>query len=340
MGFILGLQPLHESGFRGAGKTIAVIDCGFYHANNDALYDQSKILSAHDMLDPTLQRGDMFESESDMHGAVVLSTMLYESTEFTGTAPDAHYILIRTEDVKEEYKGETENLIRGLEKADELGADIITISLGYFTFNDGIGNYTYDSLDGHTRLSQAVTGMARKGRLVCVAAGNEGNKTWHKISVPADADSILTVGAVDNNGEAAGFSGWGPSADGRVKPEVCAPGVNTTIVNPVTEEVSTGNGTSFATPEVAGMAACIWQAVPELTAMELREMIIRSASLYPSHDDQRGYGIPNAEVALQLATALIETRQDQTKARKVVENGNIVIIKNGIRYTVTGQRLK
>ena len=334
------MQPLHESGFRGAGKTIAVIDCGFYHANNDALYDQSKILSAHDMLDPTLQRGDMFESESDLHGAVVLSTMLYESTEFTGTAPDAHYILIRTEDVKEEYKGETENLIRGLEKADELGADIITISLGYFTFNDGIGNYTYDSLDGHTRLSQAVTGMARKGRLVCVAAGNEGNKTWHKISVPADADSILTVGAVDTLRTIGAFSSHGPSADGRVKPEVCAVGVQAALINP-DGVIIHSNGTSFATPLLAGLAACLWSAYPTENAMQIRERILRSADRYSTPDaTQYGYGIPDAWVAYTMDMTAVETIYEEEPPRKILRGEQILILRHGHVYNLAGQRVE
>lgn len=340
--FILGLQPLHEAGYRGEGKTIAVIDAGFYRANDENLFDQSHIIDSFDLLPDSLNRGNMFTGEDDAHGCQVLSTMLHESSEFTGTAPDANYILIRSENIKAEYKAETEHLIRGLHIADSLNADIITISLGYNTFNQDIGNYTYDSLNGQTRLAQAVTAMARRGRLVCVAAGNSGSSTWKKLLVPADADSALTVGAVDSLGNAASFSGWGPTADGRVKPEVCAWGKETKIYSPITNQLVRRDGTSYSTPEIAGMAACIWQAVPSLSAMELRDLIIRSASLYPNHDDQRGYGIPDAEKAIQIATALQDSKAQANRhsARKYLENGRLVIQIGNRKIDLTGQEIQ
>ena len=340
LGVILGLQPLHEAGFRGEGKTIAVIDCGFYRANDPNVFDQSKIVGMYDLLPDSLQRGGMCNSSSDLHGTEVLSTMLYEKADFTGTAPDAHYILIRTEDIATETYAEVERLERGMLLADSLGADIITISLGYSTFDDGIGNFSLDDLDGTSSVSRTATTMARHGRLVLVAAGNTGNNsTWPKIMLPADADSILTVGATDSLGNAASFSGWGPTADGRVKPDVSAWGDNTRIYHPVNQRVTRGKGTSFATPEVAGMAACLWQALPMLSAMQLRELIIRSASLYPAHDDQQGYGVPDAAEAWQTATALKETNASSHRAHKIIVNGQVLILREGRVYTVTGESI-
>jgi len=341
--YILGLQPLHEAGYKGQGKTIAVIDCGFYNANNSKIFNQERIIGYFDLLrKDSVNRPNLFSNPADNHGAHCLSTMLFQSEEFTGTAPEANYILIRTEDLGYEYQGELDRLERGMRLADEMGADIITISLGYSTFDQSTDNYTYDDMNGQNRLSRTATEMARKGRLVCVAAGNDGNKPWHYIDLPADADSILTVGACNEAGTApAPFTSYGPTADGRLKPEICAWGEGTCIADLENGTVLHGNGTSYATPEVAGMAACLWQALPDKTAMEIRDLIIRSASKYDNPDFRMGHGVPDAGKAWlmgQTTTSVRETGEKNDNTRKVLYKGHLYIIRNGVWYTPSGTK--
>ena len=177
--------------------------------------------------------------------------------------------------------------------------------------------------------------------LVCVAAGNEGNKPWQIISVPADADSVLTVGAVDTLGMIGDFSSYGPSADGRVKPDVCAVGVKTTLINPAGQIVQS-NGTSFATPLLAGLAACLWSALPTENAMQIRERIIRSADRYSTPDMQQyGYGIPDAWVAYTMNPAAVDYSFTEIEVpRKILRGGQILILHHGQVYNVAGQRVE
>ncbi|MBR1425886.1 MAG: S8 family serine peptidase [Paludibacteraceae bacterium] len=345
--FILGLQPLHDAGFRGEGLTVAVIDDGFYHADDPDVFDTDRIIAYYDLLHDSLRQADMFSDPACRHGTYCLSTMLYDSPDFTGTAPDADYILIRTEDDYHEAPYEVHNLIQGLLLADSLGADIISVSLGYFAFDDTTFNYTYDDLNGMSELSRTATDIARRGRLVCVAAGNSGNAPWHYIYLPADAEDILTVGAVDSAGFIAPFSSFGPTSDGRIKPEVCAWGRQTWLYDPTRYNADTGtygalfrgNGTSFACPEVAGMAACIWQAYPHLNAAQLRDIIIRSADSYPSPDNQRGYGVPDAARACALAEQLLDlpATDADAPAHKRIHNGQLLIHRAGTDYDLLGR---
>ena len=181
--------------------------------------------------------------------------------------------------------------------------------------------------------------------LVCVAAGNEGSSYWRTISAPADADSILTVGAVSTDSAAGNFSSYGPTSDGRIKPEVCAVGVRSVLINP-SGYIVTSNGTSFATPLLAGMAASLWSALPDENAMQIRERIIRSAHLYPNHDagNQMGYGIPNAWLAYTMPNPILDIRNTENESapdtRKVLIDGQIYIIRNGQIYTLSGLRLE
>ena len=177
--------------------------------------------------------------------------------------------------------------------------------------------------------------------LLVVAAGNDGNKDWHYLSTPADADSVLTVGAVDVDGQIAAFSSYGPSADGRVKPEVCAMGRGTSIIHPENENITRGNGTSFACPLIAGMAACLWSALPDATNMEIRERIIRSADRYTQPHEQYGYGIPDAWMAYTQTTTAIPSMQIEqpSKARKIMQNGQLYILYNNEYYTILGNKI-
>ena len=173
---------------------------------------------------------------------------------------------------------EIDNWVAAIEMADSLGLHIVSTSLGYTTFDDEATNWSYADMDGKTsRGAQAAVIAARKGMLLVVAMGNDGAKVWHYLSTPADADSILSVGAVNREGTIAKFSSYGPSADGRVKPEVCALGEGTTLLDVNNGNVFPGNGTSFACPLIAGMAACLWSALPEASKLSIRVLMFRYA---------------------------------------------------------------
>lgn len=349
LSWILGLQPMHEMGYKGEGKTIAVIDCGFYNANQDSLLEQDQIIGVYDLLkEDSISKPDIFTRRYDSHGANCLSIMLAQKPFFTGTAPGANYIIIRTEDYDYEYYGEVERLAKGMLLADSLGADIITISLGYSTFDDGIRDFSYKDMDGKSNIaSRTATALARKGRLICVAAGNYGNDSWHYITCPADADSILTVGSCSQDTIPAASSGWGPSYDGRQKPEICAWGQNTHYLNMHDGTLATGSGTSYACPEIAGMAACLWQALPGKSAMEIRDLIIQSGHLYGKtpYNYQLGNGVPNAYQAYLLGGGLptdISERTENTlqPTQKILYQGQIYILRDGDWYDLMGRKRK
>jgi len=230
--------------------------------------------------------------------------------QYIGTAPDASYYLLRTENTASEYIVEEYFWAAGAEFADSAGADIIHASLGYTVFDDPSQNHSYADMNGKTALvSRAATMAVRKGMMVIISAGNEGNKTWKYISAPSDADSILAVGAVTATGTLASFSGRGPSSDGRIKPDVVAMGVGTFVQN-TGGSFSPGSGTSFASPVITGLTACLWQAVPSLTPNELRRAILMSASQYDAPDTLKGYGIPDFSRALVIARQMSRMKTD------------------------------
>jgi serine protease AprX len=217
-----------------------------------------------------------------------------------GSAPNSEYWLLRTEDVSSEYSIEEDNWISAAEFADSVGADIINTSLGYTEFDDSTQNYSYADMDGNsTRISIGADIASSKGILVVVSAGNLGDNDWEHISAPADADSVIAVGAVDKNIDYAGFSSRGPSYDGRVKPNIAAMGSGT-YHQTTNGEIIAGNGTSFSAPIISGLAACLWQKYPELTNIQIKSKIEESANQYASPDIFLGYGIPDFAKASNL----------------------------------------
>ena len=336
---LYNLLPLHEAGFEGEGILMAVCDGGFYNANILTCFRQEQELGHFDFTDDAV---DIY-GHTGTHGTECLSTISGSTTIYKGAATKANYYLMRSEESKTESPKEMDNLVVALETADSLGVNVFSVSLGYAYFdNDKWSLNKNTDLDGKTtRVSRAATIAARKGMLVCVAAGNEGDNAWQTISVPADADSILTVGAVSTWGEIGNFSSYGPSSDGRIKPEVCAVGVWTQLINPG-GNIVTSNGTSFATPLLAGLAASLWSALPDENAMQIRSRIIRSADRYLNPDTQQyGYGIPNAWKAYTMGPEGIEDVQTETNScQKILRNGQIIILRNGIEYTISGQRVR
>lgn len=309
---MLGIDCLNNMGFRGQGMRIAQIDSRFGTANQlpafDSLYNRSGILGTWDFVweDP-----DVYDDTNnvDVHGEMVLSCMAGNIPgQLLGDAADADYYLLRSEDAETEYQIEDDNWTSAAEYADSAGADVITSSLGYTTFDDSATNYTYADMNGKVAVASiAATIAVEKGMVVCVAAGNEGGTSWQYISSPGDADSILTVGAVDAYGAYAPFSSTGPTSDGRIKPDVVAQGVFTALAYSG-GGVTVGNGTSFATPLIAGAAACLWQSDSNANCVEIMNAIRKSASQYTHPDSLLGYGIPNFCVAHQILTGIAENK--------------------------------
>lgn len=284
---------LHNQGFRGGGIMIAVLDAGFYNmpelSGFDNIFSENRILATRDYVD----MNDQVYSHSS-HGKSVMSILAGQvDGQLVGAAPEADFLLIRTEDADSEQRIEEYNWAAGAEYADSLGADIINVSLGYKEFD--LQQWTYDNTDtdGQTApISIAASMAGQKGIVVSISAGNSGNNPDPFIGVPADADSVLTIGAVDSAGNYAYLSSRGYSADGRVKPDVVAQGQDT-YYQGYDNNISYGSGTSYSSPIIAGMAACLWQANPEMTNMEIIQAIKLSASHFNNPTDTLGYGIPD-----------------------------------------------
>ena len=309
---------LHNEGYRGKGIQIAVIDAGFMNVNINPAFDslrlQGRLLGTKDFINST---SDIYSE--DAHGAMVLSTITGNLPgQFLGTAPDASFWLIRTEYAPTEYKVETDFWCSGIEFADSAGVDVATSSLGYSTFDDPRMNFTYADMNGKvSRASRAANMAGKKGIIVTVAAGNEGSAAWHYISSPSDADGIITVGAITSVGLSSSFSSFGPSSDGRVKPEVCATGTASALVS-TAGTPGYGNGTSFATPIMAGMMACLLQRYKSLDSTvdvaTLLNSVFKSGSLYASPTAQMGYGIPDfmkAEQNLKVFDSIHQVQKSQ-----------------------------
>ena len=290
---MLNGQALHERGFRGQGMFIAVIDGGFFRANELSGFDSLRTAGRfHGLVNFTPDSENPFGRNS--HGTNVLSILATcLPGKMIGSAPEADYILLRSEEIEHEYRVEEDNWIAAVEYADSIGVDLISCSLGYTTFDDFSQNHNKDDLDGRTvRTSRAATMAAARGMIVCISAGNSGNDDWGIISVPADADSIVAVGAVYLNGRRAEFSSVGPAADNRIKPDLMAIGARTAYQNSM-GSIVTGSGTSYSTPVIAGLIACLWQANKDKTNMEIIEMVKRTASHFDNPDTLYGYGIPD-----------------------------------------------
>jgi serine protease AprX len=318
---MLNGDVMHEMGYRGQGKVISVIDAGFLNCNNldvfDSLWQNNQILGTHDFVD-----GGEVTFDGHWHGSMVLSLMggNYPG-QLIGTAPKASYWLLRSEDVGSESLIEEYNWVSAAEFADSVGTDVINSSLGY---SDGMTdpgqNHTYSEMDGNTTTVTIGADMAaKKGILVVNSLGNEGNSNWYYLSAPSDGDSVMGIGAVDGNGTYASFSSHGPSYDGRVKPDVVAQGSGVYVVDPVGGGFSYEGGTSFSSPILAGMAACLWQANPTLTNMQIAGAIRQSASQYLMPDDSLGYGIPDFVFANNILT-VIDGPGDEMAYLKVYPN--------------------
>ncbi len=290
---------LHQLGFLG-DKAIAVIDAGFDNVDSIDVFNdlraEGRILSTFNVVNQTPYVYDYAH-----HGTQVLSIIAAKNNgQMTGTAPNAKVHLIISEDMTGEQIIEEYYYVRALEYADSAGVEVFNTSLGYTLFDDSTQNHTYADLNGRTAINSIACSLAvQKGMLPVLSAGNSGTSLWHFIGTPADAINSITVGAVDENEQHAAFSSFGPAADNRIKPEVCALGAPATIANP-DNSIGAGFGTSFSAPVICGLAACLWEAFPEKNNLEIREAILASAHLYIHPNDSMGYGIPNFKIAYQI----------------------------------------
>jgi subtilisin family serine protease len=300
-------QKMHQQNYTGSGKIIAVMDAGFPGVNTalpfQRLRDNNQILGGYDYVS---RNPDFYTGSS--HGTSVLSTMGgYKENFLVGTAPDASYYLFITEDDTTENPVEESLWVEAAEKADSLGVDIINTSLGYSDEHTNPAyDYTYSDMNGTTTfISKGAEIAFSRGMIIVASAGNSGGSSNPYIAAPADAVSIIAVGAVNASKNLAAFSSIGPSFDGRVKPDLMAQG-SATVLSNESGDIITSSGTSFSSPIMAGMIACLWQVFPEKTNQEIKQLLFESASKFAMPSDQFGYGIPDFALAITNGLALQE----------------------------------
>ncbi|SHM69541.1 S8 family serine peptidase [Polaribacter sp. KT 15] len=327
---------LHGINLTAKNQIIAVIDAGFPNVNTlqafQRLRDNDKILGGYDFV----ERSTDFYSGHN-HGTNVLSTIGgYIENEFVGSAPDASFYLFRTENASVEVPLEETLWVEAAERADSLGVDVINTSLGYSTFDNPDYNYNYNDMDGKTTfISRGAEVAANRGILVVNSAGNSGTDSWKYITAPADAASVITVGSVDSNGNISSFSSFGPTSDGRIKPEILAQGTASAIINHTDNSISSASGTSFSAPIMAGLIACLNDTgniifktsnkkdqAKQLNnrIQKLKQSIIESADKFNNPTDQHGYGIPNFETAYNSFLVSLSTENNSIKNVEVYPN--------------------
>lgn len=338
---------LHQSDYTGSGKIIAVMDGGFPGVNTAApfarLRNNNKILGGYDYVN---RSANFYTGIS--HGTSVLSLMGgYVDNVLVGTAPDASYYLFITEDGANEGPLELSNWVEAAEEADYLGVDIINTSLGYTTFDDSDYNFTYNDMNGSTTFISKGLDIAFSRGIVCVvSAGNDGNSAWYYISAPADAVNALAIGAVKADETYATFSSHGPTFDGRVKPDVTAQGQFPYVSDASGNISNNGSGTSYSGPIIAGMVACLWQALPTKTNQQIKQLITQSADRYAAPTVEFGYGIPDFSLALANGLSVDTFLNNDFMVYPNPTNDSISVTLaegfnsgNIILYTVLGQKV-
>jgi serine protease AprX len=288
---------LHNKGLTGKGVTITIIDAGFYHYKTTVAFDSVKarngFLGEKDFVD-----FDGSVNENDSHGELCLSTIASNVPGvMVGTAPDANFWLLRSENVNSEYPIEEHNWATAAEFADSAGTDMISSSLGYMQFDDPQFNHTYnDFYKNTTMVSKAATFAAKKGILVTNSAGNEGTNSWKYIIFPSDDDSVCAVAATTTSGVIASFSSYG--YPGKVKPNISSVGSGTILYS--STGLTSGSGTSFSNPNINGLIACLWQAFPKDNNMTILQAVYNSADRFTTPDNRYGYGIPDMQKAYRF----------------------------------------
>lgn len=290
-----------DAGFRGKDMVVGVIDAGFTNFDVIPRFESVRLGGYMDFV----PSGSIFASSD--HGTKVLSTMATDLPGvMMGSAPEATYWLLRSEDTTSEFPVEEDYWVRAVEFADSLGVDIINTSLGYNFFDDKLLNYTHAELDGRvSMMSQAADIAYEKGMLIVVSAGNEGNKSWQKITPPADAKTVLAVGAVGTDSIIASFSSHGLTADSRIKPDLVSVGRETVTIGR-DGAIGHTNGTSLSSPFLTGLITSLWSVNPTLHRSELIDIVKRSSDRYLRPDSVYGYGIPDFHQAMKEVLEKLE----------------------------------
>jgi len=304
----LNLAPLAMQGIRGKGVRIAILDSGF-ETGHPAFANAAVIAQRDFVFDDDVVRNQPGDApQASRHGTATWSLLAADVPgTLIGVAPEAEYLLAKTEDVRSETKLEEDNYVAALEWAAALGARVVSSSLGYLTFDGGSG-YTFSQLNGDIAVTTVAADLAAQRGLTVVTAVGNGGPNLRTLVTPADADSAIAVGAEDSTGQLATFSSRGPTADGRIKPDVTAPGVRILVVD--TDPACTSgfcrlNGTSFATPLIAGAAALIRQLHPQLTGVEVGDALRRSGNAASNPDNNRGFGLPDVLAAATFPYGLV-----------------------------------
>jgi serine protease AprX len=289
----IGIDEMHDAGYRGEGISVAIFDSGFTGVNITTpfanLFSDNRVKQTFNFV--TNETGVY---TSDDHGTEVLSVMAaYSPGTYTGGVYKADYFLYLTEDVGSEFRVEEYNWTFAAERADSAGVDVINSSLGYNVFDDQTMDYKTSELDGKTAMiTKAARKAIEKGMIVVCSAGNEGNNSWKLVTPPADAKGILAIGAINSIGSLSSFSSKGPTADGRIKPDVVALGSGTSVIKQ-SGSLGAVSGTSVASPLVASLAAGVWQAFPLLKSEDVYNAIVTTASLAAEPNNLYGYGLPH-----------------------------------------------
>ena len=349
----LRVNELHDLGYNGEGVVIAILDGGFIgtpgHSCFDNMREEGRLLGIKDFV----YGSESIYSQST-HGTSCLSTMAaYDPDNMVGTAYKASYYLFHTEDGNGENIVEEYNWVSGAELADSLGVDLCSTSLGYIDFDMPQWNHTFPDFDGHTAPMTIGAEIAVSRGMICLnSAGNEYAGTC-TLGIPADAEHVITVGAVDAEGNRADFSSTGPTYDGRIKPDVMAMGQSTYVASgyPDWMQYYNGNGTSFSNPVLAGAVACLRQARPNASVQDICDALRAAGNNASNPDNYNGYGIPDMVAALNMSDNVIEETTAESEILSVFPNpsrGDVKVILNqtmsdgislyGITlYGITGQ---
>jgi serine protease AprX len=300
----INVPALHNLGYKGQGVTICVMDAGVSLLSHEA-FDSLKIIAQYDFVNHRTYIGDGQGGYGEgWHGTMTLSLIGgYKQGQIIGPAYGSNFILAKTENTASETPVEEDNWVAAMEWADSIGVDVTSTSLGYLAFDDSVSQYSYtwQNMDGKTaRITKGALLAARKGIVVVNSAGNDGiDPTHNTLGAPADADSIITVGSVDNKGLRSYFSSVGPTYDGRIKPDVMAMGSSDYVADAyITNKYNYGSGTSFSCPLTAGVCAQLLSFNNKLTPIQIRDALRNTASQHNSPDRLMGWGIVDALAAL------------------------------------------
>ena len=309
----INCHTAHDAGYTGQGVRVLILDTGFNTERN--VFDSLDIIDEWDFINNDGNTANETVDEDNYgqhnHGTMVFSTLAgYDPGNLIGPAFDSEFLLAKTEDVPNESQVEEDNYVAALEWGEQNGADVASSSLGYLDW------YSYCDMDGNTGVTTIAVDIATYLGVLCItSAGNWGTSEpppdpcdtlYYYISAPADADSVISVGAVNSEGDIAYFSSHGPTYDGRIKPEVCARGVSTWCVNANSDSYRTASGTSLSAPLVSGAAAVILSAHPDWTPMQVREAMMMTSDRVDTPDNDYGYGVIDVMAAIDYETSAID----------------------------------